>query len=407
MSKITHITLLIISGWMLLLAANSCINDDSDLSEAIAVYQIQPEIVEVDSTALLEDSDVVVTDINDKAYSDYVENTNWTRSVYIHFDGDTAYVTNNESGVTTIANGAHLIVVNTKKKVQFIVSGTTANGSLKFYSQKKFKLLLNGVNITNPYGAAINNQCGKSFYVVLGKGTHNELHDAASYAIDDDTDTEEDEKGALFSEGQILLSGSGSLNVYAIGKAGISTDDYLRVRPGVRLYVNSIADNGIRAKDGIIIDGGVINVEVYAAGAKALRSKSFVTVNGGRIVALSYGEPLIASGDTTACAALRCDSLLTMNGGTLKLKTTGDGAKALRAKADVVHIGGQFYAVALGTKLIKAAKGIKIDGNLNVSGGYFYSYSAKSDPLDVAGTTTIADGYKTYELNSKVLTIEY
>jgi len=116
MSKITHITLLIISGWMLLLAANSCINDDSDLSEAIAVYQIQPEIVEVDSTALLEDSDVVVTDINDKAYSDYVENTNWTRSVYIHFDGDTAYVTNNESGVTTIANGAHLIVVNTKKR---------------------------------------------------------------------------------------------------------------------------------------------------------------------------------------------------------------------------------------------------------------------------------------------------
>jgi len=396
-------SLIIIALGLLSLSVASCVNDDTDLSSVIAEYQIQPELIEVDSTALHEDSDVVVTDELDDAYGDYVENTNWTRIVYIVMDGDTAYASNSVSGVTVTATGAHVTVISTKKKVQYVVSGSTSNGSLKFYSDKKFQLLLNGVNITNPTGAAINNQCGKSFYVVLAQGTYNELHDGSAYTMV----SGEDQKGAFFSEGQMLFSGSGTLKVYATGADGISTDDYIRVRPGVKIYVNSQAGNGIRAKDGIIIDGGVINVECYADGKRAIRSKNFMTINGGRTVALSYGDPVIADGDTATCAALRCDSLLTMTGGTLKLKATGDGGKALRAKGNMVHQGGKLSAVSTGTKVLKAPKGIKIDGNLSVSGGYYYGYSSKSSPIDVAGVMTVADGYSKYEQNRKVLTIEY
>jgi len=396
----------VIYSLLLCLAATamvSCENDDSDLSAVIEEYQIQPQLIEIDSTALAEDADVVVTDKTDDAYGDYVENTTWSRVVNITFDGDTAYATNSVSGVTVTSTGAHVSVINTKKKVQFIVTGSTDNGSLKFYSERKFQLKLNGVSITNPNGAAINNQCGKSLYVVLGDGTYNELHDGSSYTLIDG----EDQKGTFFSEGQMLFSGSGSLKVYATGGAAISTDDYIRFRPGIKLYAVSTADNTVRAKDGIIIDGGVINAECYADGKRAIRSKSFITINGGRTVAMSYGDPVISTNDTTACAALRCDSLMTMTGGVLKLKATGDGGKALRAKTNVVHTGGSFYAVATGTKLLKAAKGCKIDGNLTVSGGYFYSYSSKSSPIDVVGTLTVADGYTTYALNRKVLTIQY
>jgi len=395
--------LYIIMTGVLSVAVASCVNDDTDLASVIEEYQIEPELIEVDSTALHEDSDVVVTDEDDEAYGDYVENTSWTRTVYITLAGDTAIITNGVSGVSVTASGAHVTVINTKKKVQFVINGTTDNGSLKFYSEKKFQLLLNGVTITNPTGAAINNQCGKRLFVVLGNGTYNELHDGADYTMVE----YEDQKGAFFSEGQMLFSGTGTLKVYATGKAGISTDDYIRVRPGVKLYVCSTADNGIRAKDGIIIDGGVINVECYADGKRALRSKAYVTINGGRTVALAYGAPVIADGDTTSCAALRCDSLLTMTGGTLKLQATGDGGKALQAKCDVVHTGGKYYGVATGTKVLKASKGTKIDGNLTVSGGYYYSYSSKSSPIDVEGTMTVASGYSRYDLNRKVLTIEY
>jgi len=384
------------------MVVTSCVNDDSDLEAVIEEYQIQPAFIQVDSTALAEDSDVVVTDPEDDAYGDYVENTNWKRTVYITLDGDSAHVTT-VSGVTVTTTGAHVTVMNTVKKVKFVVTGSTTNGSIKFYSAYKFQLLLNGVSITNPNGAAINNQCSKSFYVVLADGTTNALADGSTYVMVDN----EDQKGAFFSEGQMLFSGTGSLKVTATGGAGISTDDYIRVRPGVKLYVSSTVDNAMRAKDGIIIDGGVINAECWADGKRAIRSKDFMTVNGGRTVALSYGDPVIADGDTTAAAALRCDSLFTMTGGTLQLKATGDGGKALRAKGNVVYTGGKFEAVAMGTKLLKAAKGCKIDGDLTVSGGYFYSYSSKSSPMDVDGEMTVAAGYQRYEINRKVLTIEY
>jgi hypothetical protein len=93
--------------------------------------------------------------------------------------------------------------------------------------------------------------------------------------------------------------------------------------------------------------------------------------------------------------------------GTLRLRATGDGGKGLNAKQNVDFKGGALVAVAEGTKKIKKPKGVKIDGNFSISGGYFYSYSRRSDPMEVEGTTSVATGYKTYEKKAKVLLIEY
>ena len=102
-----------------------------------------------------------------------------------------------------------------------------------------------------------------------------------------------------------------------------------------------------------------------------------------------------------------CDTLLTVNGGILRLKATGDGGKGINAKQNVAIVGGSIEAVATGTRQIKKPKGVKIDGNFAISGGYLYSYSRRSDPLEVSGTTSIATGYKTYELTPVILTISY
>ena len=96
-----------------------------------------------------------------------------------------------------------------------------------------------------------------------------------------------------------------------------------------------------------------------------------------------------------------------MTKGTLRLRATGDGGKGLNAKQNVDFKGGSLVAVAEGTKKIKKPKGMKIDGNLDVSGGYFYSYSRRSDPLEVEGRLNVAAGYKTYQKKAKVLLIEY
>lgn len=404
MKKIYYSVLLLTLGMALV----SCQKDDTDMDDIIAQYMVQPVEIELDFSSLSEAPDVPVTDEDDPSYNDYVENSPWSKEIAIHFDGENATVTGSVSGVAVVREGAHLTVTNLSGPVKFVVSGTTANGSLKFYGDKRFQLLLNGADITNPHGAAINNQGGKTLYVVLADGTTNRLQDGSTYTI---IDEEEDEKAALFSEGQIIFSGTGRLNVYAVGRGGVRSDDYIRVRPGVQLYVNSTALDGLRANDGIILDGGMINVETTGAGAKGVRSGGVMRVNGGRLVAISSGDTRIETvdgiNDTTACAALYCDTLVTVNAGIIQLKATGDGGKGLNAKQDVAIGGGRFQAVATGTKELKKPKGVNVDGNFSISGGYFYTYSRRNDPLDVNGNTTVAPGYTTWESGPRVVTIAY
>ena len=386
----------------------SCESDDTDLKDIIAQYQVQPVSIELDYSTLTEADDVPVTDENDSAYNDYVENSPWNKVIQINFGGEKATVTGTVAGVTVQVNGNHVTVINFSGPVQFIISGQTTNGSLKFYGDKRFQILLNGAEITNPNGAAINNQGSKTLYVVLAEGTTNRLEDGTDYIMVD----EEDQKAALFSEGQMVFSGKGTLDVFAEGRGGIRSDDYIRIRPGVKINIYSNALDGLRANDGIIVDGGAINVRTTGNGAKGIRSGGPMTVNGGRMVAISEGDTRIGyteeeGADTTSCAALVCDTLLTVKGGTLQLKATGDGGKGINAKQDVAILGGSIEAVATGTRVIKKPKGVKIDGNFAISGGYFYSYSRRSDPLEVAGTTSIATGYKTYELTPVILAISY
>ena len=170
--------------------------------------------------------------------------------------------------------------------------------------------------------------------------------------------------------------------------------------------------DGLRANDGIIIDGGVINVVANGLGAKCVRSGGPMLVNGGRLVAINSGDCRFGAtedgdSDTTSCAALVCDTLLTVKGGIIRLKATGDGGKGLNAKQNVIVQGGTFQAVAVGTKQVKKPKGVKVDGNFSINAGNFYTHSRISDPLDVSGTTTVAPGYQSYKKTVRVVMITY
>ena len=61
------------------------------------------------------------------------------------------------------------------KGVEYILSGTATDGSFKAYSEKKFKLTLNGLSLTSAQGAAINIQSGKRVFVEAVDGTVNTL----------------------------------------------------------------------------------------------------------------------------------------------------------------------------------------------------------------------------------------
>ncbi|MBR5673438.1 MAG: carbohydrate-binding domain-containing protein [Muribaculaceae bacterium] len=356
--------------------------------------EITPKEIALDYSDLEEPAETIPEDEMASDYGDYVENTAWSTSVHINFDGDTAIVTGGSTSIFVNVSGAHVKVTSATKRVRFIVSGSTSNGSLKIYSERKYQLQLNGVDITNPHGAAINNQCGKSLYLVVNEGTVNTLRDGDTYEMIEG----EDQKATVFSEGQILVSGKGQLNIYSTGKSCMTSDDYIFVRPGTRLYCNSTSGHGIKAKDFVYIKGGVINMEIAADGAKGINCDSLVYITGGRTTIINSGTTelsldSLANVVSTGAAGVKTDWNMTMTGGTLNIKCTGDDAKGLNVTEPLLFSGGELNVVLTGKNATMDPKGVKCDTDCTIRGGSFYSCALQGRAMDVNGTLTVVPGY--------------
>lgn len=351
--------------------------------------------VNIDSTALAETETIPTDD------EDYVENYTATKTIYVKYNGTTASYDGEVEGVTVAVSGADVTVTSTTAGVNYVLQGSSEEASFKVASSdnnKKFELTLAGVSLHNSDGPAINIQAGKRVYVVLQDGTTNTLSDGTSYAS-----STEDQKGTLFSEGQLLFSGSGKLRIDANTKAGIASDDYILIRPNSNIYVNASNGNGIKSNDGIDIRGGVVNVEVSDVAAKGLSTDGYYTQSGGRVTAITTGGSEYDSdeNDVSGSAGLKADSVITINGGQLLTKSSGAGGKGISSDQAIVINDGTVKAVTTGktytysSSLDSKPKGIKADGNLQINGGTIMvkaSGGEGAEGIEAKGTMTITGG---------------
>lgn len=325
--------------------------------------------IAVDSTALSE-TETIPSD-----NEDYVENNSFTSTINIVYSGTTATVSGSVDGVSISVSGADVTVTSTAKGVNYVLSGTASEGAFKMAvgdSDKKFRLTLNGVSINNSDGPAINIQVGKRCYVVAADGTYNSFTDGTSYAL-----STEDQKGTIFSEGELLFSGKGHIKVSANTKAGIASDDYVMIRPNTNIYVKATKGNGIKSKDGLLIKGGVVNVETTGTAAKGLSTDGYFQMDGGRVTAITTGGGEYDSddNDVSAAAGVKADSTFTMNGGALYCKSTGVGGKGISTDQSLTINDGEVKVITTGatytysSSLDSKAKGIKADGALAINGG--------------------------------------
>src|SRR5690606_26584388 len=122
----------------------------------------------------------------DSAYDadDLIANSSFTSQVLIAFDGTSATITNplSASGVSVTISSGDVTVTSAAKNVAYVISGTTSSGSVKIYSDNKFKLTLNGATITNNDGPAINIQSKKRVFIEVADNTTNTLTDGSAYA---------------------------------------------------------------------------------------------------------------------------------------------------------------------------------------------------------------------------------
>ena len=343
---------------------------------------------------------------------DMLENNEFTTEVTIDLSNPIAKT---ENGVEVTVEDGHIKADHGETKmVCYVLSGTTANGSFTVLGNKKYAVRLNGANIVNPDSAALNLLSSKRAFVILADGTSNTLADGSGG----------NQKGALYCKGKLFFNGSGSLSVTGNTNNGIHSADYIVFRSGNNIYVKSTANHGIKANDGIYINGGILNVEVSAEAAKGINCESDIIINGGRTTVLTTGNGSYDTDDNEAkgAAGIKADYSLTMNGGELWLKSTGSGGKGINIDTEAYFNGGSVYVVTTGGQYrsnndTASPKGIKADGNtsissgriwirtsgsngegvetkseLNITGGEVASY-AYDDAINSKSTMTISGGY--------------
>ena len=345
--------------------------------------------VDIDRTTA--EPEATVSEQFPDADEDPLENNSFTTEISIDLSNPEAKTAD---GVEITVNGGHVTANHgSTKGICYVLSGSTANGSFTVAGDKKYEVLLNGVSITNPDSAALNLLSSKRAYVMLADGTTNTLADGSSSL--------NDHKGALYCKGKLLFNGSGSLSVTGNYNNGIHSADYIVFRKGNNVYAQSKANHGIKANDGIYINGGILNVEVSAAAAKGINCESVIVVNGGRTTVVTSGGGAYDTDENEAkgAAGIKADETFTMNGGELWLKSTGAGGKGISSDTECCFNGGCTYIVTEGGQYrsnndTASPKGIKADGAVSVTDGLVWvrTSSTNGEGIESKSTLDISGG---------------
>lgn len=323
--------------------------------------------------------------------------TNVSRNVYIEYLESTVQITNplSGSGVSIQVNGANVVINSTSntEEINYICSGATSNGSLKIYSDEKFHLFLNDLNITNPVGPAINIQSGERVHINLTPGSSNMLTDGAIYDAPVVVNgVEEDQKAVLFGEGKLIFVGSGSLTIQGLGEdqQGIRADKELNILEG-DITISSSKNDGIHA-DGFVMEGGTATITSAGDG-----------IDGDEDQIEIYCGDIIINSTSADVNGIVCDSTMNIYGGDITLNIAGGQSKGLKSGMDMQLNGGMIHGTASGNAvLLNASLGfdpsysslVKADANLVIDGANinFTTTGKGSRGISCNGNLTIQSG---------------
>lgn len=296
------------------------------------------------------------------AEMDSITFSNNTDTVFITYKGTEVNIINPYAyqGVDITVNNAQVTVNSTfaNRDVIYYLSGTSSAGFCKFYSAKRFQLMMNGLNLTNTSGPAINIQSNKKVTVSLVAGSTSTLKDGTMYLA---APNGEDQKSTFFSEGQLIFGGTGNLNISSQISHAIASDEYIEINSGT-ITVTSAAKNGIRTQEGFRMNGGKLTVT--STGNSINGDISYINITGGTIT---------TTNTAVGVSAIKCDSTLSISGGTINITMSGNNSHALNSK--------QLIDISNGTITVNNAGGVVLTAVTTTTNNVSYSNGIKSDSL--------------------------
>ena len=278
-----------------------------------------------------------------------------------------------DKGVTVNVDRQHVTVISTTTSVEvnYVLSGNSTNSSLKIYSELRFGVVMNGVGLQNPKGAALNIQSGRRVTVTLVDNTMNRLVDEGVFEMTEN----ERMNGTFFSEGQLIFNGAGSLLVYGNHGHAINVRDYIRINNGSITVFHANSD-GIQCRDFFEINGGSVNINAKSDGIESARQ--YIDINGGAIK--------IKAGNK----GLKAVENITITGGRLEIESQEDG---IRSENDVIITGGEVYSNSR-DGILSTGGSIAISGGRTVLAARRNAFSC-TKTFSMTGGTAVGTGRST------------
>jgi hypothetical protein len=288
-----------------------------------------------------------------------------------------------DGSITTTKSGADLTIASSStENVEFHISGSTSNGSLKIQNNATIlnllRLTLNNVVIVSASKLPpIQITKNEGITIVEPKGT-NILSDHSS----------NEENATLISKsGSLEFEGYGKLNINGAAKHAIASSKKSITVRGGDITVTSAASDGIHAEAGYVQSGGSLNITASGDGIDA----------GSGMAEISGGNIRISS-STDDTKSVKADAGITFSGGILDMNISGAQSKGISSKGDITITGGNISAVTSGTTVLEPVgsgydpsycTAIKSDANITITGGYIQIESKKTSD---GGKGISADG---------------
>lgn len=284
----------------------------------------------------------------------------------------------------------------------YVISGSAEDCTIRVEAadDAKVQLVLDGVSITNADFPAIYVISADKCFVTT-TDSENSLTVTGSFTSDGDTNTD----AVIFSKDDLVLSGTGSLEITSNYGNGISCKDDLKITGGA--YTITSAEDAVEANDSIAVCGGDFTIAADKDGLHCENdednSVGWIWIAGGsfNITAGSDGIQAttglqIDDGQITVSASEGLEATyVQVNGGTVDISASDDGINATSKSSymDVVaEFNGGEITIVMGQGDTDA---VDSNGSIYVNGG----------TLDITAYTSSFDYDYTAQLNGGTVII--
>ena len=255
----------------------------------------------------------------------------------------------------------------------YVLSGTAKDCTVTIEADKadKVQLVLDGVSITNSDFPAIYVKSADKVFITAA-GSANSLSVTGTFRADGDTNTD----AVIFSKDDLVLNGTGALEIVSQTGNGITSKDDLKITGGT--YTVTSALDAFEANDLIAVCGGSFTVstnkdafhcENETEGSIFIAEGSFsISAKSDGMQATAYLQIDGGTFEINAAEGLEA-SYVQINGGTISISASDDGINAVAGGSTdevAVEINGGDLTIVMAQG---DTDGIDTNGSVYVNGG--------------------------------------